>query len=183
MACLTSNAVIATMRGAEARFTLHLSSISQPRRLHMTFAAAHLEIPADGQQATLAMRASLAAIALDRRLRDEKAPLTHVTKLVEALKNTIEPLPGSVAPANLLDPVAAELLNRALANAKAATALTSLPEVSAHVRDFIARLEHVEAITTLDEIRVLRDFCLALSQSAQLEMPAAFGGIRLPDLG
>jgi hypothetical protein len=148
----------------------------------MTFAAAHLEVPGDGQQATLAMRASLAAIALDQRLRDGHSPLGAVRKLVEVLKNTIEPLPGEAAPASLLDPVAAELLNRALANANAATTLTSLPEVSAHVIDLIARLEEAEDITDPDELELLRNFCLALSQSAQLEMPTVFGGIRLPEL-
>jgi hypothetical protein len=149
----------------------------------MTHAATLFEIPADGRQATLAVRASLAAIALDQRLRDEHTPLTEVTKLVEVLKNTIEPLPGEVTPANLLDPVAAELLNRALANAKAANSLTSLPEVSARVSELIVELERAEEISDSEELALLRDFCLALSQSAQIEMPGVFGGIRLPDLG
>jgi hypothetical protein len=148
------------------------------------------EMSFDGRHALLALKASLAAIALDRRLRDPNAPIDDVRKLVGALQSTIEPAPAG--PSSLLDPTAVELWTRALTQAQSETRQpslakstsqpSSLPEVSAAVQKVIAELDRVPEIEDTETLVQLRDLCLALSQSAQLEMPSVFVGSALPDI-
>ncbi len=153
----------------------------------MPLSAAYLSAPDDGSRANLAMAASLAAIAFDRMARGENASLGEVSKLVEVLKAAIKPQEldetenDSSAP-SLLDPVSVELLRRALASTSAPVAPPSIPELSKRIQMSIQRLQKAARITDNVELQSLREFCLVLSQSAQLEMPATLGGVRIPIL-
>lgn len=150
----------------------------------------NMETPLENRHSLVALQASLAAIALDRRIRDHTASVDDVGKLVAILRSTIDPQP--LGPASLLDPTAVELWTRALTQAHldqtlpAALSITqglsSLPEVTIIAKELISKLEQVSVIDDPDTLAQLRNFCLALSQSAQLEMPNVFGNTGFPEL-
>ena len=117
----------------------------------------------------LAALASQAAITLDRKARGIDVPVDSVHRLVEFLRGTVEaPLPGNAA--RLLDPLTADVLSRAFA----AGELHGIPQLKEKANEVIERLEAVREQTEKQALEELRDFCIALSRSAQSEYIAAW---------
>jgi hypothetical protein len=152
--------------------------------------AENMEISVDHRHSQVALQASLAAIALDQRIRDKNASVSDVEKLVALLRSTIGAPPAGQK--NLLDPTAIELWTRALNRShleqtlsntdSGSSALSSLPEVTQVVEELMAKLEQASALTDPRELTELRNFCVALSQSAQLDLPSVFANTGFPEL-
>jgi hypothetical protein len=160
------------------------------RRTAMTNSAEAIKaIGASGQRENLAVLASTAAINLDRMAKGRSASLDPIRELAAALRealnsrvdipNTLEDLGENVSnstltnPQNsghtaLLDPVAADLLSRALPASFGSQGL-SLPELSTKTEEFITALESVDQSESKPLLEKLRDLCIAFSRSAQAQ--------------
>jgi hypothetical protein len=120
---------------------------------------------------SLALLASIAAIALDKRAHGFEVSLEPVRELAAELKQVIhdsEPHETQGIRASFHDPFTVDLLGRAL-NSPKQPELRSVPEL-------VARATQVtQQLATSDEegappYESLRDFCLALSRAAQLRL-------------
>ena len=119
-------------------------------------------------EAELALTASAAALALDRRLRGRDADLAAVLELVEALSGRLE-LTAS-RQRGLLDPMTADLLRRALVHPDQEE--TSVQGLRSAAQEFLSRLSRVGERRLENDLAELRDKCVAVSQSAQASMEA-----------
>jgi hypothetical protein len=144
--------------------------------------AENMEISVDHRHSQVALQASLAAIALDQRIRDKNASVADVDKLVALLRSTMEAQPSGQK--NLIDPTAVDLWTRALSQShleqtlsnagSGPSALSSLPEVTKVVEELMTKLEQASVLSDPRELTELRNFCVALSRSAQRDLPSVF---------
>jgi hypothetical protein len=139
-------------------------------------------LPASEQQArtrrapNLAVLASLAAIALDRKSRGQEESLASVNELAKQLRNCLAagtaPGAGRVAQA-FVSLNAVDVLGRALLMATAVPA-TSLDDITSRATVMLDGLENAATEDDLTKIRALMDFCVALSRSFQAQWGSLF---------
>ena len=139
-------------------------------------------LPATEQQANtrrapnLAVLASLAAIALDRKLRGQEESLDSVNELVLQLRNSLPagtpPSVGQVAQA-FVSLNAVDVLGRALLMATAVPA-TSMDDITSRAMVLLDGLENAVLVDDPTKLRELRDFCIALSRSFQAQWGVMF---------
>lgn len=139
-------------------------------------------LPATEQQAdtrrapNLAVLASLAAIALDRKLRGQEESLGSVNELVLQLRSALaagtSPSVGQVAQA-FVSLSAVDVLGRALLMATSVPA-TSMDDITSRAKVLLDGLEGAAREDDPAKLRELRDFCVALSRSFQAQWGAMF---------
>jgi len=117
----------------------------------------------------LAVLASLAAIALDRRIQGHGVSTSPVTDLAIALGQALQSrtsLSDHAAQIGLLNPAAVDLISRALPRDTAAPPRT-VRELTSAADDIIQVLKEPTGTLEAKDWKRLRDFCLALSQCVQ----------------
>ena len=123
----------------------------------------------------LATLAAIAAITLDRRVHGYSVPLDPVRDLATELRRTLTDSKSRGGVANvrssLLDPMTFDLFGRALTSSFAAN-LRSESEVEQQANDVVDQLSGSRG-DLVDDLTRLRDFCLALSQAAQMQSAAS----------
>lgn len=129
--------------------------------------------PMTEREPNLALLASRAAIVLDRKAHGFDVPLESVLELARVLRNRVKAGDSSKA-AWLLDPLTTDLLSRALVGGES----RSMPELSEWAVEIVEALSKVGADTGVNKLRELRDFCVALSRSAQARSVAASSASR-----
>jgi len=169
----------------------------------MTHSMEPIKAPRTGRpRENLAVLASSAAINLDRMARGTSASLEPLKQLAAALRDALNSkveIPNvadnNIGPSGqngvlseseshghtaLLDPVAADLLSRALPGNLGGPG-GSLPELSSKTQEFIEQLESVSESESKVILEELRDLCIAVSRSAQAQYAIAqFGGPEHP---
>jgi hypothetical protein len=122
----------------------------------------------------LATLAALAAIALERRVNGQNAPLQPVHDLATALRRTLtDSRLKNVTSlrASLLDPMTVDLFGRAL-NSSFNEGLRSVSDIEQHAKEVVDKLFESQG-DRARELNLLKDFCLALSQAAQAQSAAS----------
>jgi hypothetical protein len=127
------------------------------------------------QLPSLATLASVAAIALDKRVHGIDVPLDPVFELATALREVIEDstepsAPGGVR-ASFHDPLTVDLLGRALHSSSVGGELRSVEELVEKATEMTERLASSDK-DSAQEYGALRDFCIALSRAAQARYAA-----------
>jgi len=132
---------------------------------------AHLQASAPSKRApSLAIQAAMAAIALDRRVNGMESSLDPVRELASRLQ---EAFPENVPPrANLLEPTAADLFERAFTHIAPAQSVQTVSDLTAKAVQVVSELAEASKEGSNGSIESLRDFCLALAQSAQVQSSA-----------
>jgi hypothetical protein len=118
-------------------------------------------VPRSPREPNLAVLSSKAAIVLDKKAHRIDAPLDSVLQLASMLRNRLQ-VPGSANAVKLLDPLTTDLLSRTFVGES-----RSLPELSKRAVEIVEALSKVGAETPPNKLKELRDFCVALSRSAQ----------------
>lgn len=119
---------------------------------------------------TLAVVASVAAVELDNLRLGRDQLLDAVPRLAGMLRDAIPEPPPANASRALLDPVKADVFSQALS--ASGKELKSLREISVSTREMADLLQAVQGLGGQSELVALRDFCVALSRSAQAEVAA-----------
>jgi hypothetical protein len=114
----------------------------------------------------LAILASKAALALGRRAEGIDASLDSVRELATLLRSKVPVRPSSAE--RLLDPLTTDLLTRAFV----AGEMQSLPELNNRAAEVVEALFNVDTENRPEALEKLRDFCIALSRSAQASSTA-----------
>lgn len=122
-------------------------------------------------ESNLAFLASAAAVELDGMLHGSDEDLRFASQLGDALRARVPASDTTPAARALLDPIMADLFGRALYRASGSE-LHSTQEVRTGARAMADRLAAVGPDTESEQLRELRDFCVALSQSAQADLAA-----------
>jgi geranylgeranyl pyrophosphate synthase len=112
----------------------------------------------------------MAAIALDRRVNGLQSSLDPVRELASRLQEAFPE--NSAARANLLEPTAADLFERAFTNVAPAESVQTVSDLTAKAIQIVAELAEASKEGSEESIESLRDFCLALAQSAQVQSSA-----------
>lgn len=119
---------------------------------------------------SLAALAAAAAIALDRRAHGIESSLDAVHALAQRLRQAVPEV--SPAKANLLEPIVADLFERAFTNILPGEQLQTVHDLTEKASAVVEELTKATANANHDEAATLRDFCVALAQSAQIQSAA-----------
>lgn len=121
----------------------------------------------------LTILASVAAIELDNLSLGRPTTIGAVPKLAEILMEAIPDQERAGGVRHLLDPVKADVFSQALRSAGLAQ-ITSISEISSQTRAMADKLASLNDVSDVGVLRTLRDFCVALSQSAQAESESRY---------
>ena len=122
----------------------------------------------------LALLAARAAVALELAANARETQWTEVRELGSVLGSLVAPTaPAEPVPARqaLVQTEAATVVDRALA-LSGDRRPTTVAELSDEIDRLAAALKDASPRTTTDELKRLRDLCLALARAAQAQEPA-----------
>ena len=113
-----------------------------------------------------------AAVELDNLGLGRSSGLESVRKLSLSLKKSLPEVADFASPSSLFDPTMAIVVNGAISDTKQAEPIRQMAELLGETKNITDRLENLLqdpdefCRTSLDQVKELRSFCLALSKRA-----------------
>lgn len=121
--------------------------------------------------------AANAAIELDDLIRGRQQDLKFVTKLAELLSNAVvvTPYPGVRNHKALIDPVSADVFNRAYAKTYNSEGVNTIDQLASLVAKLANELGELGPKNAKESLSQFRDFCVALSNYSMTSRNAIYG--------
>jgi len=113
-----------------------------------------------------------AAVELDNLNLGRSSSLENVQKLSRSLKESLPEVADFASPSSLFDPTMAIVVNGAISDTRQAEPIRQMAKLLDETKNITDRFENLLrdptefCRTSLDEVKTLRSFCLALSKRA-----------------